>query len=157
MVYDSNEKNILYELKTFSSDIDTVIVVDRPENNIVANVEGIWIYNKFNVTFSVYDYKLNRWTDGTISRIPHFFSSEYPIKYDNDYFVMKKKIFSSWMKFYHKKYNTLLAEFQKRSRWLFWKPLKYDLKIYSKKLPDPIYFLALVITDHRRILESQND
>ncbi|CAF4711552.1 unnamed protein product, partial [Rotaria sp. Silwood1] len=59
-IFDSKEKTSLYRLRVSSSDLDIAILVDYPAKNIVANLEGIWIEWKVNVTFSVYDCKLNK-------------------------------------------------------------------------------------------------
>ncbi|CAF0953698.1 unnamed protein product [Rotaria sordida] len=153
-IFDSKEKTCLYRLRASSRDIDTVILVDNPTKNMVANLEGIWIDSTFNVTLSVYDYKLNKWIDGVIQRTSHFWANDYTVEYNNEQLIAKWKLFSTKIKVYHKKQNELLAQFRPRTRLLLWRPVKYDLKIYSNKVPDAIYFFLLLIFDHRGLADN---
>ncbi|CAF5113545.1 unnamed protein product, partial [Rotaria magnacalcarata] len=93
-ICDSQEKKVLYRLKTSTSDIDTIILVDQQTKNIVANLEGIWVDGTFNVTFSIYDTKLNKWTDGTIKRIARVADDDYAIKYNNHHLNTDRRWYS---------------------------------------------------------------
>ncbi|CAF1309171.1 unnamed protein product [Rotaria sordida] len=148
-IFDSKEKTCLYRIRVLSKDVDTAILVDNFGKNIIANLEGIWIEKLVNVTFSIYDSKLNKWTDGFIQRNYHLFSSDYIIQFNNQQLIAKSKNDSKNVKVYDKKKNELLAQFRYRTRWLFSKSVKYDLKIYSNQVPDAIYFFLVLILDHQ--------
>ncbi|CAF3386145.1 unnamed protein product [Rotaria sp. Silwood1] len=148
-IFDSKEKTSLYRLRVSSSDIDIAILVDYPAKNIMANLEGIWIEWKVNVTFSVYDCKLNKWTDGIITKYTCFLSYYYTVEYNNKQFIAKWKSLSSTARLYSKNQDELLAEWRPRTLPLLSNRVKYDLKIYSDKLPDAIYFFLLLVMDQR--------
>ncbi|CAF1016328.1 unnamed protein product [Rotaria sordida] len=148
-IFDSKEKTCLYRIRVSSKAVDSAILVDNFEKNIMANLEGIWIEKLLNVTFSIYDSKLNKWTDGFIQRNAHLISVDYIIQFNNQQLIATWKSFSKKVNVYNKKKNELLAQFQHRTRWLFSKSVKYDLKIYSNQVPDAIYFFLVLILDHR--------
>ncbi|CAF0991206.1 unnamed protein product [Rotaria sp. Silwood1] len=148
-IFDSKEKTSLYRLRVSSSDIDIAILVDYPAKNIMANLEGIWIEWKVNVTFSVYDCKLNKWTDGIITKYTCFLSYYYTVEYNNKQFIAKWKSLSSTVRLYSKNQDELLAEWRPRTLPLLSNRVKYDLKIYSDKLPDAIYFFLLLVMNQR--------
>jgi len=54
--------------KTFY--IDTIVVTDHSAKNMVANLEGERVHNIFNVSFSIYDKKLDKWIDTNIKKDP---------------------------------------------------------------------------------------
>ncbi|CAF3268857.1 unnamed protein product [Rotaria sp. Silwood2] len=148
-IFDSKEKRSLYRLTASISDIDSAILFDDSGNNIIANLEGVWIGGKVNATFSIYDSKLNKWTDGNIQRTAHWFSVDYTVEYNNEQVIANRKNKASKGKIYHKKKNELLAKFHVRSQWVSETPRKYNLEIYSNKVPDAIHFFLLLIMDHR--------
>ncbi|CAF4658357.1 unnamed protein product, partial [Rotaria sp. Silwood2] len=92
---------------------------------------------------------LHKWTDGFIQRNAHMFSTDYTIQFNNQQLIAKSSNYSKNIKVYDKKKNELLAQFRARARWLSWKPVKYDLNIYSNQVPDAIYFFLVLIMDHR--------
>jgi hypothetical protein len=147
-IFDSTEKKRLYRLKTSSSEIDILMLVDYPAKNIVANMEGVLLGEKLNVTFSVYDYQQNKWTDGTMVDSYHFLFDKYAIEWNSKQYIMKNRISSKNSRLYNKSQDQLLAKFVKRTQWLYWAPVKYDLKIYSNELPDAVCFFALAVIDH---------
>ncbi|CAF0911077.1 unnamed protein product [Rotaria sordida] len=144
-ILDSKEETALYRLKVSSRDIDTAILVDNPGKNIVANLEDAWKNRKANVTFSIYDYKLNKWTDGSIQKKLRFLSTDYTVKYNDEQFIAKRKSLPKRIEVYHKNQNELLAEWRRRTKPLLSKRAKYDVKIYSNKVPDAIYFFLLLM------------
>ncbi len=152
-VYDSKEKTILYRLKTVSTDIDSIMLVDHLTKNIVGNLEGEWT-DVFNVTLSTYDQNLNKWLDGNIKRTVVFLMEKLQIQWNGFRLVMKKRKFSRTRKFYDEQKNDFIAQFRRRARLFDSTPVKYDLKIYSNKIPDSIYFLILGMTDQREKLTA---
>jgi hypothetical protein len=147
-VFDLSGKNQLYRLKTSATDIDSVMLVDHPAKNMIANAEGEWIDNIFNVTMSIYDKKLSKWIDGTIKRLKQSFTKTYRIEWNQKSLIIKCKFYTKTIKIYNERPEELVAEFRHRARWLNKFKYKYDLKIYSDKLPDAIYLLALTIMHH---------
>ncbi|CAF1944691.1 unnamed protein product [Rotaria magnacalcarata] len=149
MILSSDEKQLLYRIQTSTSDIDAIILVDNPAYNIVANIEGMWADKTFNLTFPVYDYELNAWTDGTLNRPTHSIDVEYAIAFNNQYLHSKRKWYSHSVYVYRIITKALLVRFGIRSRWFNWSPIKYDVKIYSDIVPDVVYFLLLTVMEQR--------
>ncbi|CAF3726928.1 unnamed protein product [Rotaria sp. Silwood1] len=153
-IFDSKEKQNLYRLTASRSDIDTVILFDYSHNKMTANLEGLWMFDPFNVTYSIYDSKLNKWMDGTLRRTVHWFSVDYTTEYNNEQVIGNRKNKTPKGKIYLKKKNELLAKFRARSQRDSDQPIKYDLEIYSNKVPDALHFLLLLIMDHRLRADS---
>ncbi|CAF1464850.1 unnamed protein product [Rotaria sordida] len=148
-ILDSNEKTCLYQIRVSSKDMDTAILVDDIGKNIVANLKGTWIKNSINVTFSINDSHLNKWTDGFIQRNDNWLSIDYATQSNNQQLIARSSTFLKKVKIYDKKKNELIAQFRQRTRWTSSKPVKYILKIYSNQVPDAIYFFLVLIMDHR--------
>jgi hypothetical protein len=160
-IYDSTGKNILYQLKSTSTDIDTLILRKYPAKNIVANLEGEWVVDVFNVTFSIYDKKSTKWIDGTIKQNKGLFKSSYLVTWDavtwnSKYMETGNKFFSDTLQVFSTSPKVLLAEIRKRTPW-FSRSVKFYVKIYSDLVPDAIYFFLMAIKDHRKQLESPED
>lgn len=147
-VYDLSGKNILYQLKPTSTDIDTIVVTDHPAKNMVANLEGEWIAKIFNVTFSIYDKKLNDWIDGTIKKDSKGFGEKYSVEWNSKHLNTKSKLFSSKVQVYNTHQKELVAEFGHRD-WFSSRSIVFALKTYTDQVPDIIYFFLLAIKDHR--------
>jgi hypothetical protein len=153
-IFDSTEKKRLYRLKTIHSDIDIMVLVDYPAKNVVANMEGVLLEGKLNITFSVYDYQQNKWTDGAVAESYHFLFRKYAIEWNSKPYIMKNRFSSRNNRLYNKSQNQLLAKFVKRSLWFDSVTVKYDLKIYTDELPDAVCFFAIAIIDHRIFHET---
>jgi hypothetical protein len=158
-VYDPKETRVLYQLKPMSSDIDTIILVDDQKKNIVGNLEGEWtsewpLEDTFNITFSIYDYNLNKWIDGTITRTAGIFSEKYSIRWNEFRLNAKIRSFSVNRKLYDERNNDLISQF----RYSLWSNSltnpRYDMKIFSDKVPDAITFFLLAIVDQRFVMLS---
>ncbi|CAF3838050.1 unnamed protein product [Rotaria sp. Silwood1] len=128
-IFDSEEKRHLYRIRISSTEVDTAILIDNYRKNIVANLKG-------------------KWTDGFIQRNTHTYE-DYTIHFNNQRLSAKSSRFSKNIKVYTQQKNELLAQFRYRTRWLSWRPVKYDLNIYSTKVPDAVYFFLVLIIDHR--------
>ena len=66
--------------------------------------------------------------------------------------MMKKKLFSIHHKFYDE-YENVLAQFRMRFRWFNWTLIKYNLELFSDKLPEIIYFFLIAIVDNRNVFQ----
>jgi len=148
-IYDSTGKNRLYQLKTTSTNIDSLILVNYPAMDIIANLEGEWIDKIFNVTFNIYDKKLNKWIDGII-RIDSSRATgdKYSIVWNSKHFNTKNKFWLSTL-LYDTQQKEVVAESRKRHPWFNGGNVKFELKTYSNQFPDAIYFFVVAIDDHR--------
>jgi hypothetical protein len=153
-IYDTYKKKLAYRLRTISTDIDTIMLVDYPKKNIMGNLEGEWADDTFNVTFSIYDYKLNQWIDGTIKK-PGATMNKLTIEWNKSRLVMKEKFFTG-TKIYNEWDDELLAQLQRRSGWSSTSSLKFDVKIFSDKVSDPIYFFVFAIADQHSIIHHES-
>ncbi len=115
---------------------------------MIANAEGEWIDNIFNVTMSIYDKKLNKWIDGTMKAMNATFTKTYRIVWNQKSLIIKRRFYTKTIKIYNERPEELVAEFRHRFRWSSKSQFKYNLKIYSDQLPDAVYLLALTIMHH---------
>ena len=147
-ILDPTEKTYLYRLK--SSFDGSFILISYPSKEIVGYLDGDWLNEgKVNVSF---DIQINdQWTNGTINKIFHLFIQKYFIKWNEQIFIMKKRLFSTNY-FLTNENQMKLGEFRMRFRWFYWSFVKYELKIYLDNLPDLIYLFLILIQDHRNII-----
>ncbi|CAF1412224.1 unnamed protein product [Adineta ricciae] len=75
------------------------------------------------------------------------FGDEYIIEWNGENIVMETNLFSLTTKFHYQNQETILAEFR-RCRIPFNWTNRYDLEIFSKQVPHPVYLLALAARDH---------
>ena len=146
-----NEKEYLYRLKTSYIDDDQIILINYPDENQIGYVNGQWKNETVNATFELFDFNENQWKNGSIEKVFNLFIEKYLIKWNDQLFYLKKKLFSNRWKFVNSNGNEF-AQFQMRFRWFNWSLVKYQMKISSEILPDPILFFVFLIQDHRLIL-----
>ncbi|CAF2951871.1 unnamed protein product [Rotaria sp. Silwood2] len=151
-ILDSNGKEYLYRLRDSYTYNNSLLLIVYPSKNIVAYLQGQWTNETLNVTYDIYNYTTNQWTNGTIKKIFNLFIEKYFIEWNNENFIMKKKIFSINHKFYDEN-QYVLAQFRMSFRWFNWSLIKYNLQIYSDKLPDALYFFSIAIVDHRNLIQ----
>ena len=147
-IYDSKEKTIVYRVKTIFTDIDTMMLIDYPAKNVIANVEGDWAVGLFNASLSIYSSKAQKWIDGIMRPTPTTLWDKYSIYWDAKQVILRYKFFSTKMGFYDRKEKEKFAWFFQYSKW-YRTAIKYKVEIYSNYMPDAIYFFALAIIDHR--------
>ena len=148
-VFDSTGKVQLYRLRSSVTDMDEMMVVEYPAKNMIANAEGEWIDGKVNVTFSIYEKKLGKWIEGNIQRRVQQSPEDYRIEWNNQTCIIRVRWYTKTIKIYKERPEELIADFRHRARWLNKLKYNYDLKIYSDKLPDALYLLALNIMHHK--------
>lgn len=154
-VYDSTGNITLFKLQSSSAiDIDTVVLTSYPEKNMVGNLEGEWAEKKFNVTYSIYDKKSNKWIDGPITKASAF-RNVYKTKWNSNFFHTKNTWFSNIIQVYSTSKKELIAEIRKDEPWFEY--VRFEVKIYSNQCPDAIYFFITVINDHRVQLSTYDD
>ena len=148
-VFDSSRKSQLYRLRSSTTDIDTIMVVDYPAKNMIAYAEGEWIDGKVNVTISIYDQKSTKWIEGTMKRQVKLSPEVYRIEWKNETYLIRIPFLTKTIKISKERPDELIGYFRHRARWLNKLKYNYDLKIYSDKLPDAFYLLALTIMHHK--------
>ncbi|CAF1287881.1 unnamed protein product [Adineta ricciae] len=146
--YDSREKDRIYLLRTTSSDIDTITLFDYRARTMIGNVEGEWINGIFNVSLSIYDPKSDKWVDGIMTLVRGLLSYTYKLNWNNQRLVMKSKSFTKTIKIYDESTNQLMGQFRYRSFWRSGTKYKYDVKIFTNKLPDAIFLLSMTVVHH---------
>ncbi|CAF4111011.1 unnamed protein product [Rotaria magnacalcarata] len=149
-VLDSSEKQYLYRLKSSNDDSNLLLIISYPSKDVLGYVGNEWRNEILNVTFEIYNSTTNQWTNGTIKKLPNLFTEKYLIEWNSQNFMMKKKLFSIHHKFYDECEN-VLAQFRMRFRWFNWTLIKYNLELFSDKLPEIIYFFLIAIVDNRNI------
>lgn len=152
-VYDSSKTKFLYKLKSSSAhDIDTIEVISSAGKNMVANLEGEWVEKIFNVTYAIYDYKLNKWIDEFIYKNSTMFSDVYKTRWNSINLHTKTGVFSKTIRVYATSQNKLFGEIRKRSSWSG--DINFEVKIYSNECPPVIYFFIMAINDHRKQIKK---
>ena len=146
-IYDASEKTIVYRVKTIFTDIDTMMLIDYPAKNVIANVEGDWARGIFNVSLSIYSSKAQKWIDG-IMRTTAGFLNKYAIYWDGKEVIVMYKFLSNKKGFYDKDEKVKFGRFSVYSKW-YQTAIKYKVEIYSNYVPDAIYFFSLAIADQR--------
>ncbi|CAF5003419.1 unnamed protein product, partial [Rotaria sp. Silwood1] len=99
-ILNSNGKEYLYRLRNSYNDNDALLIVSYPSKDIVAYLQGQWKNLTLNVTFDIFNSTTNQWNNGTINKIYNLFVEKYLIEWNNENFLMKKKLFSIYHKFY---------------------------------------------------------
>lgn len=155
-VFDSSEKKQLYRLRSSTKDIDTLMVVDYPAKNMIGNAEGEWIDGKVNATLTIYDQKSAKWIEGTIQRQVKLSPEVYRMEWNKEIYLIRIPFLSKTIKISKERPDELMAYFRHRARWLNKLKYNYDLKIYSAKLPDAFYLLALSIIHHKDPRKTSN-
>jgi hypothetical protein len=148
-VYSASGIICVYQLETVSTDIDALILITHPGLDMVANLEGEWVNKIFNVTFTIYDKKLNRWVDGTIKIDSTGLREKYLIEWNSKHFNTKTSFFSGTVRIYDTEKKEVVAEIRRRKPWFGSGKVNFELKTYSIQFPDAIYFFILAINDHR--------
>jgi hypothetical protein len=77
------------------------------------------------------------------------------IEWNKNRLVMKEKFFTG-TKIYNEWDDELLAQLQRRSGWSSTSSLKFDVKIFSDKVSDPIYFFVFAIADQHSIIHHES-
>lgn len=146
-VKDSTGKKTLFKLKaTYSPELDTVLLISHPDKKMVANLEGVWMDNTFNTTYSIYDKKLHKWVEGYIQKGTGK-DVVYATQWQQNYFHTKTIWFTKIIQVFNISTKELVGEIRRRSRWFT--SVKFEIKIYSDQCPDAIHFFLGIINDHR--------
>ena len=155
--YDSVDKSRLFSIETYESDIHSVQLFAQPSKKVLGALEGVWKQQILNATFSFLDVRSNQWKDGSIVRNAHLFAHKYTISANGKQILMKGKYSTTGVvELRDKKGKDLLAQFQPRIRHFNSLSLKYDLKVFSNKVPDMVYFFALAVMDQRNMLDLED-
>ena len=155
--YDAREKARLYLIRTTTTDVDAINIFDYRARSMVANVEGEWIGGVFNATLSIFDSKSEQWIEGTMSRTWGLFKNTYKLRWNNDKLLIKRNMLSKTVEITDELSKQLLATFRYRSIWRAGLKFKYDVKIYTTRLPDSLYILIVTIFNHAEHINIDED
>lgn len=147
-IYESAEKKIIYKLIPSSSPIvDFMTLFDYPDMNITANLKGEWLDKTIDVTFSIYDKRLNKSINGTIIKYTGNYLDRYFIHYNSKRIEKTSALFGKTVKLSSTPSKQLIAEFIDRSGWSG--KVKKAVNIYSNEYPDALYFFVMAIEEQR--------
>jgi hypothetical protein len=116
---------------------------------MTANLEGEWVDKVFDVTFSIYDKKLNTWIDGVVKKVPSAFRKKYSIEWNSKRLNVQTSVFTSTIRVYQASKKELVAEIRKLAFWHGISDTKFRLKIYSQQYPNEIFFFIVAMNDHQ--------
>ena len=155
-VFDSEEKNRLFRLKTFQSDIHSVELRSISSGELVGALEGEWSTKIDNASFTYLDEWTKAWKDGYITPAKHLLIYKNIITIPGRRLVMKNQaLMSRTVNIRDEKSNDLLAKFTRTTGWLKSTPMKYKLQVFSNAIASQVYFFAIAVMDHRWMVEDE--
>jgi hypothetical protein len=144
-VYDTSEKHVYYRIESRYNLLHNVKVIAYPSKQEVARSEKKLKLFLYKAEFSIIDPRSNRRVSGLIKENFKLSSDFYTIEWNGKRVTMEQK-FASFTCVFHDSDGELLAEIRLRPASVFWTK-KFDMKIYSNKYPEPIYFLGMTARD----------
>jgi hypothetical protein len=150
-ILDSTEKETKYRVQSLYSFMQNVELVTYPSQQVIAKLNKNFKLFLYKATISILDPHSNKWINGTIREK---FGGSFIIEW-NGHKVKILHYFASWTsEFRDENDGKVLARYDKKLISLVWAS-KYELKVYSDKLPDAIYILGLVARDHKTTQEAK--
>ncbi len=145
-VFDQSENNLQYFIEAKRNFGEAIDIVAASSKQVVAKLKRKFSF-MYKATISVLDSGSNRWINGTIKENWRLFGSKYTIEWNGEKISMKTIVGTLSIQFRDEKNNIPLAELHKRLSSLVL-PNKYDVNIYSNKIPDAIYLLTIAVHDY---------
>jgi hypothetical protein len=126
--------------------MQNIKLMSYPSKKVVGRLQAKIKPFLYKAEISVLNPESNEMVSGSIEQNFKWAGSVFDIQWSDYRISMKKDMVSFTSRFYDKD-EELLAEFRLRPASMFW-TRKYDMKIYSNKYPEEIYFLGLAVEDH---------
>ncbi len=145
-IFDQTESTLQYYIEAKRNFGEKIEIIAAPSKQVVAKLKRN-ISFMYKATISVLDPRSNRWIDGKIKQNMRVAGSKYTIEWNGEKVVMKTIFGTLSTEFRDEKNGIPLAEFRKRLSSLV-SVNKYDLKVYSNKLPDAMYLLIIAVHDY---------
>jgi hypothetical protein len=143
-VYDTSEKHVYYRIESRYNLLQNIKVIAYPSKQEVARLEAKLKLFLYKAEFSIMDPRSNRRVSGLIKENFKFSRDLFTIEWNGKRLTMEQKFASFTSVFYDSDGGEILAQIRLRPASLFWAK-KFDMKIFSNKYPEAIYFLGLTI------------
>ncbi len=146
-VFDQTETNLHYYIEAQRLGRETIQVFASPSNEVVGRLRREFGF-MYKATISILDSHSNRWINGTIKGNMRLFGSKYTIEWNGERVSMKTKIGTMAIEFRDEKNKSRLGELRRRLSSVLLAS-KYDLAVFSNKLPDAVYLLTLAVHEYQ--------
>ena len=151
-VSDTTGKEIQYRVESKFSLMQSVEVIAYPSKKVIAKLDKKFSLLFYKAAISILDPQSNQWIEGTIEE--KFLS---PLTIDwNGQRVKMEFTFKTWSnEFIDENNGAVLAKFNRRLSSLIWTD-KYELNVFSDKLPDAAYILGIVAMNHKQTQNAKS-
>ncbi|UJR24702.1 hypothetical protein I4U23_006076 [Adineta vaga] len=148
-VYDPVENSLLCRFETMGYTYNRYSnLVSYPSLQPIGLIRDIWSPFLYQGYFNVLDDRLNQWMNGYVYQRYRPQGFRFAIEYGGHSYIMENRIGSSITEIRdEKKPNYLLTRFHQTYIDPITGSLKYNVKVFTDDLPDPIYMMALYAYD----------
>jgi hypothetical protein len=145
-IYDIKEKHVFYRIESKFHLLQSIKLIAYPSKQEVARLQAKINPFLYKAEFSIVNPQFNQEVSGLIEQNLRLNGDLFSIQWGGSLINMEKDLFSLMNIFRDALSGEILAQFRIRPASIFW-TRKYDLKIFSNKYPEQIYFLALAARD----------
>jgi hypothetical protein len=157
-IFDQSENNIQYFIEARRTFGENIQIVASPSKQVVGKLKRDYFsfWYKYKATISVLDPHSNRWIEGKIKQNTKLIGTKYTIEWNGERISMTTKFATMSIEFWDEKNKTRLAQLQKRLSSIILTN-RYDLTVFSNKIPDAIYFLTVAVHDYNVSKEESKE
>jgi hypothetical protein len=141
-VYNKSEKHLYYRIESNYDLKHNIKVVTYPSKQVVAKLRSKSQGENYAAKISIRNMSSNQWSHGEIIQSKQWFYTDYSMKWNGYNVSMINRIASLTTEIVDLSQGDRLARFHRR--W-FSRSYKYDLELYSERLPESIYLLGLAV------------
>lgn len=147
-VYDRAEQQVLYRLESEYGILQNVKLIAYPSKEEIGRLRAKVSLIVYQGEFSILDPQSNERRNGSINQHFKFGSYLHDIQWNGKAFHVETKAFTLTTEFREASKGELLAEYRLRPASIF-VTRKYDMKIYSSKYPEALYFLGFAASERK--------
>ena len=147
-VYDRAEQQVLYRLESEYSFLHNIKLIVYPSKEEIGRLRAKVSLIVYQGEFTILDRQSNERRNGSIHQHLKFARYLHDIQWNGKAFHVETKAFSLTTEFREANKSELLAEFRLRPASVF-VTRKYDMKIYSNKYPEALYFLGFIASERK--------
>ncbi|CAF1494134.1 unnamed protein product [Adineta steineri] len=141
-IYNTSEKHLYYRIESKYDFQHNIKLVMYPSKKIVAKLRSQKQGKEFKAKISICNITSNQWSYGTIIQHRQWLHANYSIEWNEYHLSMITNIVSGTTRILDQSENDVLAQFYRR--W-FSLNYKYQLEVFSDRVPESIYLLGLAV------------
>jgi hypothetical protein len=154
-IFDQTESNLVYYIEAGRLGFEKIQVFASPSKQLVGTLKRVFSF-MYKASISVLDSRSNRWINGTIKQNMRLLGSKYTIEWNGEKVSMKTKVgLSMAIEFHDEKNKNRLGVLRRRLSSVLLAS-KYDLAVFTDKLPDAIYLLTLAVHEYQLSKQGTN-